>query len=79
MSIVSHVLNRTRFISPEIEKRVLEAIRTLGYQKSFIASAMRKQSLQVMGFVASQLHNIFWLRIIRSLEFHSLRLDILSF
>lgn len=70
VSTVSHVLNRTRFISPETEKRVLEAIRALGYQKSLIASAMRKQSLQVMGFVVSQLHNIFWLRIIRSLEFH---------
>lgn len=69
-STVSHVLNKTRPVSPETEKRVLEAVKAVSYQKNPIASALRTQRLRVVGFVVSQLHNIFWLRIIRSIEFH---------
>lgn len=69
-STVSHVLNKTRFVAPETEKKVLEAIKILSYRKNPIASALRTQKLHVVGFVVSQLHNVFWLRIIRSIEFH---------
>ncbi|MCS7241082.1 MAG: LacI family transcriptional regulator [Candidatus Caldatribacterium sp.] len=69
-STVSHVLNKTRPVLPETEKKVLEAIKAISYRKNPIASALRTQRLHVVGFIVSQLHNIFWLRIIRSIEFH---------
>jgi DNA-binding LacI/PurR family transcriptional regulator len=69
-STVSHVLNKTRPVLPETEKRVLEAIKAISYRKNPIASALRTQRLRVVGFIVSQLHNVFWLRIIRSIEFH---------
>ena len=69
-STVSHVLNKTRPVLPETEKKVLEAIRAISYRKNPIASALKAQELRVVGFIVSQLHNVFWLRIIRSIEFH---------
>lgn len=69
-STVSHVLNKTRLVAPETEKKVLEAIKAISYRKNPLISALRNQGLRVIGLVVSQLHNIFWLRIVRSIEFH---------
>ena len=32
-STVSHVINKTRYVSPELEKRVLDAMEQTGYSK----------------------------------------------
>ncbi len=69
-STVSHVLNKTRFVAPETERKVLEAIKLLSYKKHSPFAALQDQKLRVIGFIIPQIHNVFWLRIIRSLEFH---------
>jgi LacI family transcriptional regulator len=66
---VSHVLNKTKRVAPETEEKVLQAVRALKYQKNILASALRSCNYQVVGFITSQLHNTFWLRIIRAVEY----------
>lgn len=66
---VSHVLNKTKRVSPETEEKVLQAVKTLRYQKNALASTLRSRNSQVIGFVTSQLHSIFWLRVIRAVEY----------
>ncbi len=66
---VSHVLNKTKRVAPETEEKVLQAVRTLKYQKNALASTLRSRNSQIVGFVTSQLHSIFWLRVIRAIEY----------
>jgi len=68
-STVSHVLNKTRRVAPETEERVLQAIKTLSYQRNILASTLRSQQSKIVGFITSQLHNVFWLRVIRAVEY----------
>lgn len=68
-STVSHVLNKTRRVAPETEEKVLQAIKTSSYQRNILASTLRSQRSKIVGFIASQLHNVFWLRVIRAMEY----------
>ncbi len=68
-STVSHVLNKTRRVAPETEEKVLQAIKTLSYRKNILASTLRGQQPKIIGLIISQLHNVFWLRVIRAVEY----------
>ncbi len=68
-STVSHVLNKTRRVAPETEEKVLQAIKTLSYRKNILASTLRSQQPKIIGLIISQLHNVFWLRVIRAVEY----------
>ncbi len=41
---VSHVLNRTRFVSPELTRRVLRAVEALRFRPSLVARGVRSLS-----------------------------------
>lgn len=49
LGTVSRVLNGIASVRPEIRKRVLEAMRKLGYQPNAIAQSMRRQDTRVIG------------------------------
>lgn len=39
---VSHVINNTRFVSPEARERVLQAMEELGYRPNVLARSLRR-------------------------------------
>ena len=41
VATVSHVINRTRFVDPETQARVRQAIQTLGYRPNLLARSLR--------------------------------------
>jgi LacI family transcriptional regulator len=48
---VSHILNGTRFVSPEVKQRVLDVIQELGYQPNSLARSLRKKETQSLGLI----------------------------
>lgn len=50
-STVSHVLNKTRYVSPEITERVMTAVRETDYRKNMLARALRQNKTQTIGIV----------------------------
>ncbi len=65
---VSHVLNRTRYVSPELTQRVLRVVDTLGFRPSFVARSLRAGRTQSVGLVVSDVLNPFFTQVTRAIE-----------
>ncbi|MDL2228859.1 LacI family transcriptional regulator [Treponema sp. OttesenSCG-928-L16] len=68
VSSVSHVLNRTRFVSDDVKKRVEQAIQTLHFRPNPIARNLRSGKSWLIGFVVSNLENYYYLNIAKGIE-----------
>lgn len=55
-STVSHVLNKTRYVSPEITERVMQAVAQTDYRKNRLARALRQNKTNTIGIVLPSLH-----------------------
>ena len=67
-STVSHVLSKKRRISAETTERVLSAIRDLGYEPNPNAQALRGRGTGIIGFIASNITELFATQIIQGAE-----------
>ncbi len=69
VTTVSHVLNKTRFVSNEIEARVSAAVDELQYRPNRLAQSLRKQQTKIIGFIAPLLRaeatNSFCMRVLQ--------------
>jgi LacI family transcriptional regulator len=54
---VSHVINKTRFVSEETIVRVNDAIETLGYYPNMLVRGLRGQRTFTIGLVLSSISN----------------------
>ena len=79
VATVSHVLNRTRYVAPQTEQRVLLAIRKLKYYKNVHAGRLARGSSEFFGLIISDIENPFFPKIIKSFEAEAVkhRFDIL--
>ncbi len=58
-STVSHVINKTRKVNPETEKKVRDAIEKLNYELNPVARNLRSGSSKMIGYVIANLSNFF--------------------
>jgi DNA-binding LacI/PurR family transcriptional regulator len=65
---VSYVINRTRYVSPELTERVQNAIEHLGYQPNRIARSLRIQNTTTVGLIISDIQNTFFTSLVRAVE-----------
>lgn len=65
---VSYVINRSRFVSPELTARVEEAIRELSFTPSKIAQGLRGGRTYTVGLIIDDITNRFASQFIRGLE-----------
>lgn len=65
---VSHVLNKTRFVSEETRRRVLEACSELGYQPNALARSLRRGETRTLGLILPDSANPFFAEIGRAIE-----------
>lgn len=65
---VSHVLNDTRFVSPETKRRVLDAIAELGYVPSRAARSLTTKRTGIVGMIISDASNQFFGEVLRGVE-----------
>ncbi len=67
-STVSHVLNGTRVVAPETQKRVRKAINELGYQKNDVARMLRKNRSYCIGVLVPDISHDFYSSVMRGIE-----------
>lgn len=68
ISTVSHVINETRYVSPETRARVLDAIARLRYRHNRLASSLRHQRTQTLGVLLPNSDNPFFARVLAGIE-----------
>ncbi|MDD3337070.1 MAG: LacI family DNA-binding transcriptional regulator [Eubacteriales bacterium] len=68
VATVSHVINQTRFVSEETRQRVLQSIRQLDYSPDQMARIFKTGRKYLIGFIAPDIANIFFSRIIEEVE-----------
>ena len=68
LGTVSHVINHTAPVRERLRLRVLEAIRSLGYQPSQLARGLRRNSTNMLGMVIPDITNPFFPGVVRGVE-----------
>jgi len=68
LGTVSHVVNQTAPVRERLRTRVLEAIRSLGYQPSQLARGLRRNSTNMLGMVIPDITNPFFPGVVRGVE-----------
>jgi LacI family transcriptional regulator, galactose operon repressor len=67
-STVSHVVNRTRFVSDELRERVLAAMRELDYTPNAAARTLTLKRSHTIGLIVSDIRNPFFASVARGVE-----------
>jgi LacI family transcriptional regulator len=68
VATVSHVMNRTRYVDPETEKRVRAAIKTLGYRPNLLARSLRRRETRTVGLIVPDNSNPYFAEVARAIE-----------
>ncbi|MDE1996740.1 MAG: LacI family DNA-binding transcriptional regulator [Rhizobiaceae bacterium] len=68
VSTVSHVLNKTRYVSPEKVKIVTETIEAIGYIPNVVARSLKRSSTDTIGLAISAISNPYFSDIICAIE-----------
>jgi LacI family transcriptional regulator len=65
---VSHVINGTATVRERLRERVLEAIRSLGYQPSQLARGLRRNQTSMLVMIVPDITNPFFPAVVRGVE-----------
>ncbi|HXG83663.1 MAG TPA: LacI family DNA-binding transcriptional regulator, partial [Pyrinomonadaceae bacterium] len=65
---VSHVINKTRFVSDAVRERVLKAIELHDYYPNAHARSLASGSSRILGLVISDIANPFFPELVKSIE-----------
>lgn len=68
MSTVSHVINQTRYVSPELTERVEKAIDNLNYRPSALARGLRRKETLTLGLLIPDNSNPFFSEVAKGAE-----------
>ncbi len=68
VATVSAVINKNKRVSPELTRRVQQAIEELNYRPNRLAKALAKKRTHVIGMMVPTIDNPFFPRLIRSVE-----------
>jgi LacI family transcriptional regulator len=68
VTTVSHVLNKSRYVHPDTEARVLEVIRALDYRPNMLARSLRRHETHTIGLLVSDITNKYFTDVARSVE-----------
>jgi len=68
VATVSYVVNKSRWVSPELTERVLQAIEKLGYSPNAIARSLRQKRTKMIGLIVPDSSNPFFAEIAKGVE-----------
>lgn len=68
LSTVSHVVNRSRFVSPEITERVQNVIDDLNYKPSLVARSLKIKETNTIGMLITASSNPFFTEVVHHIE-----------
>jgi LacI family transcriptional regulator len=65
---VSHTINKTRFVSEEVKKKVAAAMVELGYHPNLVARSLRKQKSKTIGLLIPDISNFYYTSVAEGVE-----------
>jgi len=68
VATVSHVINETHYVSPELRQRVLDAIEALDYRPNRLAQALSKQTIPLLALIVPDISNPYWSHVARAVQ-----------
>jgi LacI family transcriptional regulator len=68
ITTVSHVINKTRYVSDDLCSRVYDAMETLNYRPNTLARSLRSGRSRTIGLVIPDISNLFFAEISRKIE-----------
>jgi LacI family transcriptional regulator len=68
VATVSHVINGSHYVSPELTQRVLDAIRDLEYVPNKVARALTRQAIPLLALIVPDISNPYWSCVARSVQ-----------
>ena len=68
IATVSHVINKTRFVSDEVQERVQNAIEACNYYPNAHARSLASGNSRILGLVVSDITNPFFPELVKSIE-----------
>ncbi len=68
IATVSHVINDTHYVSPELHKRVSDAIEALNYRPNRLAQALSKRNIPLLALIAPDISNPYWSHVARAIQ-----------
>lgn len=68
ISTVSNVLNKSKYVSPELVERVEKAVNELGYEVNSIAASMKSKKSGIIGIITEDICGVFYPYIIKEIN-----------
>ena len=68
VATVSHVINGTHYVSPELVVRVQGAIETLNYRPNKIARALNREDIPLLALIVPDISNPYWSSLARAVQ-----------
>ncbi len=68
ISTVSNVLNKTKYVSPELTKKVEDAVKSLDYRVNPVARSMKSRTTGMIGVITEDLCGLFYPYVIRGIS-----------
>jgi LacI family transcriptional regulator len=68
ISTVSHVINKTKYVTRETEESVNEAIKKLDYRPDIIARGLRTKSTRTIGVLLPDISQPFYAQVVKGIE-----------
>jgi LacI family transcriptional regulator, galactose operon repressor len=68
VATVSHVINGTHYVSPELADRVYESINKLNYQQNKLARALSRKNIPLLALIVPDISNPYWSSLARAVQ-----------
>jgi LacI family transcriptional regulator len=68
VATVSHVINGTHYVSPELVERVFKAINSLNYQPNKLARALSRRDIPLLALIVPDISNPYWSSLTRAVQ-----------
>lgn len=68
VATVSHVINKTHYVTPELLDRVYQAIKALNYQPNKLARALSQKDIPLVALIVPDISNPYWSAVARAVQ-----------
>ena len=68
MATVSHVINGTHYVSPELSDRVYQSINKLNYRQNKLARALSRKNIPLLALIVPDISNPYWSSLARAVQ-----------
>ena len=68
VATVSHVINDTHYVSPNLKARVEQAIKSLNYRPDKIARALNTKGIPLLALIVPDISNPYWSSVARAIQ-----------